>query len=90
MDIISRNVSKALHTVIQNYGLTIKEAAERVEVRPEHLSKYVNGKLSISFERGYILAVRLDETGRLGSEFTRIFRLQLFFELGSPECQYFH
>lgn len=48
---------------------TIKELAEIAEIRPEHLSKYINGKANITFEKGLDFANKWDIRERYLIEF---------------------
>jgi transcriptional regulator with XRE-family HTH domain len=86
MDIVSSNVAKALNSVMRTNNLTVKQMAERIDIRPEHLSKYLNRKLSISFERGYEIAKKLESS----SEYTRVFRYSITYQLSSESCKYFY
>lgn len=83
---ISNIVSKALKCVIDSQNLTIKQAAEIAGVRPEHLSKYVNRKASISFEKGWQICNKLGDS----AQFTRVFRYQVDYTLKSESCKWFY
>lgn len=79
-------MSRALRAVIKDKNLTIKQAAEMADIRPEHLSKYINQKASITFEKGWEIANRLNDSARFTKLFTDIIKLTL----SSSSCKYFY
>ena len=83
---ISKCVSRALRAVIKDKNLTIKQAADMADIRPEHLSKYINSKSSISFEKGWEIANRLNDSARYTKLFTDIVKLTL----SSASCKYYY
>ena len=60
MNLISRNVSKALMDIFRESNMTLEEFSKEVSIRPEHMSKYINQKSTISFDKGLDIAMDLD------------------------------
>lgn len=81
MSIISRIVSKSLYS-IANFDeelkrQTVKELADKAEIRAEHLSKYLTGKSAITFEKGLEIATKWERR----RPFVVTFRSKMMFGL---------
>lgn len=83
MSITSRNASKALKAVTRNEEYkykTVKELAELATIRPEHLSKYLNGKAEMTFEKGLEIANNWDARKLYCREFKKAILWEINFE----------